>query len=155
MNEYAEAEWRQALQARGKDWVKAELQKRPGQPNDVVYDIVFEEPFPTRDFCLQWCAEEDNKLFHLSWQTYAAFIAFFIAVCCCVAGVQGLNSQQDQASAVASAPVTAPRVMPSAPPNFGEANADDAHFAGESGQSLPSICAYYQTYQPDECKPQN
>jgi len=154
MDEYAEAAWREGLKARGKDWVKAELQKRPGQPSDVVYDIVFEEPLPTRDFCLQWCAEEENRLFHFSWQTCAALIAFFIAVCCCVAGVQGLNSQQYQTSA-APAAAAAPRVMPSAPPNFGEANSDGPHFAGESDQRVPDICAY-QTYQTDECKqPQN
>lgn len=155
MDAFAEATWRQALKAKGKDWVKAELQKRPGHPNDVVYDIVFEEPLPTRDFCLQWCAQEENKLLHVSWHTYAALIAFFITVCCCVAAIRGLNPQQDQTHAVAAARVASPRVMPSAPPNWGESNSDGAHFAGESDHRLPDICAY-QTYQTDECKqPQN
>lgn len=155
MNEFAEAAWRQALKAKGKDWVKAELLRRPGHPQDVVYDIVFEEPLPTRDFCQQWCAEEENKLFHVSWHTYAALLAFFITVCCCVAAVKDLNSQQAQTPAGASAGVASPRVIPSAPPDFGEPNATGAHFAGESDHRLPDICAY-QTYQTDECKqPQN
>lgn len=156
MNEFTENAWRQALKAKGRDWVKAELLKRPGQqPQDVVYDIVFEEPFPTRDFCLQWCAEEDNKLFHVSWHTFAALVAFFITVCCCVAAVKDLNSQQNQTSAVAAARVAAPRATTSEPPNSGEANSNGAHFAGESDHRLPDICAY-QTYQTDECKqPEN
>jgi hypothetical protein len=151
MNQYVETTWRQALKAKGKDWVRAELQRRPGHPQDVVYDIVFEEPLPTRDFCQQWCAEEENKMLHLSWHTYAALVAFFITVCCCVAGVRGLTSQQTQASAVGATRVAAPRIMPSEPPNYGEANENGAHFAGESDHRLPDICAY-QTYQTDECK---
>lgn len=155
MNEFVEIAWREALKAKGKDWVRAELQRRPGQPQDVVYDIVFEEPLPTRDFCLQWCAEEENKLFHISWHTLAALIALFITVCCGVAAVNSLNSQRTPPSAVAAAQAPAPRVMPSEPPNYGAANASGAHFAGESDHRLPDICAY-QTYQTDECKqPQN
>jgi hypothetical protein len=155
MNEFAETVWRQALKAKGKDWVKAELQKRPGNPQDIVYDIVFEEPFPTRDFCQGWCAEEENKLFHLSWHALAALVAFFITVCCCVAAVNALNSRQAQTSAVASARQAAPRVMTSEPQTTGEPNTSGAHFAGESDHTLPGICAY-QTYETDECKqPQN
>jgi hypothetical protein len=154
MNEFPEITWREALKAKGKDWVKAELQKRPGHPQDLVYDIVFEEPLPTRDFCQRWCAEEDNKLFHVSWHTFAVLAAFIVTVCCCVAAVNALSSYHAQPPAAASAEAPAPRAMRSPPPTNNEPNSTGAHFAGESEHPLPGICAY-QTYQSDECKPQN
>jgi hypothetical protein len=49
-----------------------ELRRRAGQVGDVMYDIVFEAPLPTRQFCEQWCAEEDNKAFRISWHTKLA-----------------------------------------------------------------------------------
>jgi hypothetical protein len=159
MNEFTEIAWRQALKAKGRDWVRAELQKRPGQPQDPVYDIVFEEPLPTRDFCHQWCAEEENRLFHMSWYTWVVLVALFLTVCCCFAAIRGVTSYQAQTSAVASGGVAAPRQTSSGPPPNEEpdANSTGANRAGqsESGQALPDICAY-KTYETDECKqPQN
>lgn len=154
MNELTETAWRQALKAKGRDWVRAELQKRPGHPEDAVYDIVFEEPFPTRDFCQQWCAEEENKLFHMSWYAGAVLVAFFVTVCCCVAAMRGLSSYQAQTPAVASVGVTASREMRSGPPTNSQSNSTRANFDGESEHTLPGICAY-QTYETDECKPRN
>lgn len=153
MNEFAEIVWRRALEAKGKDWVMAELQRRAGHPSDAVYDIVFEEPYPTREFCQQWCAEEENKLFHVSWHTYAVLAAFIVTVCCCVAAVKGLNSQQAQTSPVAVSGGATATPMRSGPPTNAEPNSITAHFAGKSARRLPDICAY-QTYQTDECKPQ-
>ena len=46
----AEIVWRKALQARGRDWVMSELQTRPGRHEDIVCDVVFEQPYPTRAF---------------------------------------------------------------------------------------------------------
>ena len=48
MDEQTEAVWRKALQARGKDWVMSELHRRPGLPEDALYDVVFKEPYPSR-----------------------------------------------------------------------------------------------------------
>jgi hypothetical protein len=154
MDEFAETVWRQALKAKGKDWVKAELQRRPGYPQDVVYDVVFEEPFPTRDFCQQWCAEEDSKLFHVSWHTFAVLAAFIVTVCCCAAAVSALSSYHAHTPAAALAGAPAPRAMRSEPPD-NEPNSTGAHFAGESEHHLPGICAYETSYQSDVCKPQN
>ena len=52
----SETVWRAALMARGKDWVMAELRRRPGGPGDAVYDVL-RSPLPTREFCQRWCAE--------------------------------------------------------------------------------------------------
>jgi hypothetical protein len=57
-----EAKWREGLERKGTDWVKRELQTRAGQPDDVVLDVVFEEPYPNRDYCQRWCTERDNKM---------------------------------------------------------------------------------------------
>ncbi len=75
-----EAVWREALKAKGKDWVMAELQERPGRPDDALYDIVFEAPLPTREFCQRWCAEEDNRLFSFTWQKKAALVFLILTV---------------------------------------------------------------------------
>jgi hypothetical protein len=68
-----ETEWRAALKARGVDWVKAELMRRPGRPDDIVYDVVFKDPYPTREFCERWCVDEDNSVLHLSGRSLAIF----------------------------------------------------------------------------------
>src|SRR5579863_3841211 len=78
----AEETWRKALHARGTEWVQAELRRRPGRPEDTLYDVVFEEPYPTRQFCLNWCAEQDNRLFRFSGTTIAALGVFVLFVVC-------------------------------------------------------------------------
>jgi hypothetical protein len=72
--------WRKALDAKGRDWVSAALRQRPGQPGDVVLDVVFEEPYPTREFCQRWCAEQDNRMFHLSGHAIAIIVASIVLV---------------------------------------------------------------------------
>jgi hypothetical protein len=62
MSAQDETRWRQALESRGRDWVAHELQLRTGQPNDYLWDVVFEAPHPTREFCQRWCAEQENKI---------------------------------------------------------------------------------------------
>ncbi len=57
-----EQKWRAGLARKGRDWVLRELQRRAGQPDDAVLDVVYEEPYPTRDFCQRWCTEQDNKV---------------------------------------------------------------------------------------------
>jgi len=104
----AETVWRKGLQARGKDWVLSELHRRPGQPEDVLYDVVFKEPYPTRAFCFQWCAEEENKVFRMSWHTYAMIIAMALLIVSILKGISALddeaaNVQLLQAKAMAPA----------------------------------------------------
>lgn len=89
-----ETVWRKGLQARGKDWVRSELHRRPGQPEDVLYDVVFKEPYPTRAFCFQWCAEEENRVFRMSWHTYATIIALALLI---VSILKGISAWDDEA----------------------------------------------------------
>jgi hypothetical protein len=88
-----EAAWRKALEAKGRDWVDAELRKRAGQPDDVVLDVVFQEPYPTRAFCQRWSAEQDNRMFHLSGHAKAIIIAFVVLV---VFGIKAINSWENR-----------------------------------------------------------
>jgi len=94
-----EAAWRKALQARGREWVAAELKRLPGQPRDRLLDVVFEEPHPTREFCQQWCAEEENH-FHLSWSTLGAGALLVIVVAC--GGSGGLRARRETNESSAS-----------------------------------------------------
>jgi hypothetical protein len=165
-NPFVEAAWRKALEVRGRDWVMAELRRRPGRPQDVVYDIVFEQPYPTRDFCEQWCTEQDNKLFHVSWQLFVMIGVAAVAVVCGFFGAAGIisprvpapalsmASRQGQAGGEAYAGNSASGTIYSTPQQQ-TANQTGASFGAASGSSarprLPSVCDY-QTYQSAECK---
>jgi len=89
MEEHSEGAWRKALDAKGRDWVVAELRRRSGQPNDVVLDIVFEEPYPTREFCQKWCTEQDNRMFHPSGYSIAIIVASLLLI---AFGIKLVNS---------------------------------------------------------------
>jgi len=93
VDEHLEVAWRRALQVKGKDWVAAELQRRPGQPGDPVYDLVFEEPYPTREFCQRWFIEEDNKIFRIAGSTKAFLIGFVVFAGLCFMAVNSWNDK--------------------------------------------------------------
>jgi hypothetical protein len=101
-----EGVWRKGLQARGKDWVKSELHRRPGQPEDTLYDVVFKEPYPTRAFCFQWCAEEENRVFRVSWHTFATIIALVLLIVSILKGI-GAWSDAEQSLQALNAQTTA------------------------------------------------
>ncbi len=84
--------WRTALQARGRDWVLSELNTRPGQPDDLLYDVVFEPPYPTREFCQRWCVEDDNTFLRLSTSTKAALCALVLFILFAAMGIHSLTS---------------------------------------------------------------
>jgi hypothetical protein len=47
--------WREALEKKGLDVVRHQLDLRPGRPDEVLYNIVDEPPYPDRAFCEDWC----------------------------------------------------------------------------------------------------
>ena len=103
-----ETEWRKALQARGRERIRAELETRAGAPDDVVLDVVYEPPYPTREFCQRWCAEQDNRMFHLSGYSKAALIALLLLTTFVIKAVVSWNSlpvnQQSQMQLQAKRP---------------------------------------------------
>lgn len=165
---FVETAWRKALEARGKDWVMAELCRRPGRPQDVVYDIVFEQPYPTREFCEKWCIEQENKLFHVSWQLFVMIGLAAIAVICGFFGAAGVMSPRVPAPAVpmvASAGQSGGRGNVANAPSgtiystpqqaVGTQTGSYTSYGSDSGSAtgtrLPSVCDY-QSYQTAECK---
>jgi hypothetical protein len=96
-----EAKWREGLKLKGPDWVKRELQTRVGQPDDVVLEVVYEEPYPTRDYCQQWCTEQENKMGGPSIPTVVAMLLMVIVI---IAGVMFTVRNFDRPQRVQSPP---------------------------------------------------
>jgi hypothetical protein len=94
--------WRAALRTKGRDWVLAELNTRPGLPQDPLHDVVYTPPYPTREFCQRWCVEVDNQYLRLSGSTIALL---------CGLGILGLFI----AMGVYSWSEVAPEHLPNAP----------------------------------------
>lgn len=163
MDDRAETIWREALTTKGRDWVMGELRRRAGQSGDAMYDIVFEDPLPTRQFCEQWCAEEDNKIFRISWHTKLAFILLILFVICSFRAVQSWNqpdpaqSPQSMSSGAVSsvaAPSASSPMTNDIPSMSSTSSANSSSGSTSSGSnSLPSICAYAK-YDTAQCKVQ-
>jgi hypothetical protein len=167
MDDRREIAWRAALQERGKEWVVSQLRTRPGRPDDIVYDVVFEAPYPTRAFCVQWCAEQENKIVQFSWHVYAAIFMLLLVVVCFWQAVGGWKSHElsvaRQQAQSAPAPVTPAQVGSSAAnvdvgiPNSysqpGGSSASSSSGASSSGGNPPSLCNYI-SYDTTRCPAQ-
>lgn len=102
MSESDEVRWSDALQARGADWVRAKLRERPGRPDDVVFDVVFVEPLPTRAFCQTWCARADNRVFHLSGHGKGVAILLIVLVAFLLRAVSSITDEPARPAQFAS-----------------------------------------------------
>jgi hypothetical protein len=96
--------WRAGLQAKGRDWVLAELRMRAGQPGDPLYDVVHESPHPSREFCLRWCVDVDNAYFRVSGSTKAAIGALVLFALFLAMAVRTLNRTESAQQQVAPSP---------------------------------------------------
>jgi len=148
-----EADWRAALEVRGREWVAAELKRRPGQPHDPLLDVVFEEPYPTREHCQQWCAEEENRFHPWSWSTIAAGALLVMVVVCAMHAVSSRRgqetAQQIQAMANAAA-ATSPAPLPMSAPLTNDVPTSNSSSTPTAATSLPAVCAY-QSYPTAAC----
>ena len=157
MADGSETVWRAALMAKGKDWVSAELRRRPGQPGDAVYDIVFEDPLPTREFCQRWCAEEESRLVRFSWEKIAALVFLVLTIVCAVGAVKSWNDTPPPQSRSAAAMKSPPQAGKGRGSNqiTNDVPGSTSPRAGSSaaGSSPPTLCAY-QTYATAACKTQ-
>ncbi len=158
MDALTELAWRKALMTRGKEWVTSELRSRPGRADDVLFDVVFEPPYPTRSFCEQWCAEQDNKIFHLSWHSYAAIAMLILFVICTLHAVGSWNEHALLAAHENNAPLAA------SPERTGGSGSDfsvslpKSYSSPDSSSSSastnpPSLCSYI-TYDTTRCPTQ-
>jgi hypothetical protein len=148
-----EAVWRKALQARGREWVAAELKRLPGQPRDPLLEVVFEEPYPSREFCQQWCAEEENRLHLLSWSTVAAAALLLIVVVCAIHAVSSRNEQKAAQSPRASETarvVSSPAPGARSAPLSNDTPTTSRSRAPSASPSPSTLCAY-QSYPTAGC----
>jgi hypothetical protein len=155
MDALTELAWRDALRAKGKEWVASELRTRPGRPDDVLFDVVFEPPFPTRAFCEQWCAEQDNRIFRMSWQSYAAIAALVLFIICFWQAVGRWNDHalvaarenyapaavQPERTGGSGSDFSVSLPQPYSPPNSSSSSAST---------TPPSLCSYI-TYDTTRC----
>jgi hypothetical protein len=88
---FDEQTWREALERKGKDWVTRQLRTRYGQPEDLLIDVVYAEPYPTREFCQRWCSSQENKLFSMSINTKIVLVVIVVLVCISTLAVSALN----------------------------------------------------------------
>jgi hypothetical protein len=171
MDDQTETAWRVALQQRGKEWVLSELRTRPGRPDDVVYDIVFEAPYPTRDFCARWCAQQDNKLFRMSWPSYAAIAMLLLFIVCFCQAVGSWNARELAIARHLDAPLPAePSRVGSSGSDFSAAipgsqstpagsgaatssSGNSSSSSSSSGSSSPPLLCGYITYDTMRCPP--
>ena len=172
-----EGVWRKALQARGKDWVRSELHRRPGRPEDTLYDVVFKEPYPTRAFCFQWCAEEENRVFRVSWHNFATIIAMALLIVSILKGISAWNdAEQNLQLLSAQTTANAGRSKSGSGSGSGNTLTNDIPSMSTSsstgttssspgtttscsalttGQSSPSSTCGYITYASPRCQHQN
>jgi hypothetical protein len=159
MYDQSETAWRAGLQQRGKDWVLSELRTRPGRPDDAVYDVVFEAPYPTRAFCAQWCAEQDNKLFRMSWHSYAAIAMLLLFIVCFMQAVGGWNARERAVARNLNAPpAVEPAAVGSSGSDFsaaipGSQSTPASGSSSSSSSSSPSSLCSYITYDTTRCPP--
>ena len=166
MDNLTETAWRAALQQRGKEWVQSELRTRPGRPDDVVYDVVYEAPYPTRAFCMQWCAQQDNKLLRMSWHSYAAIAMLLLFIVCFCQAVGSWNHREVTAARHLDAPLpAAPARVGSSGSDFsvaspgsqstpasGSSSTSSSNSGSGSSSSVSSLCSYI-TYDTMRCPP--
>lgn len=154
MDDLTETAWRTALRVRGQEWVMAQLRTRPGRPEDVVFDVVFEAPYPTRAFCLNWCAEQDNTIFRMSWHSYAAIAMLVLFIVCFCQAVAGWNDHALVQARQPNAPLSAaPQRAATGAPNVSDTipNPYAAPDSGSSSSSSPSSLCGYITYDTARC----
>jgi hypothetical protein len=143
--------WREGLERRGKDWTLRALNSRHGQAGDAVLDVVFVEPYPNREFCQRWCAEQENRMFSMSGHTTAIIVTLIVLAAVSTMAVSALENYrppQEGYASVNPAPsgeVTAPTnsITDPVPSVTGNTSSVTTH--------PPGLCAY-ATYQTAACK---
>jgi hypothetical protein len=149
---HQEGIWRMALERRGRDWVARELQARFGQPEDEVLDVIFEQPYPTREFCQRWCAEQDNRVFSMSGNTIVIIAAFiFLIAVIARAVVSWDNYRPPEAESLSAGSGPPPRGGDTLQdPSSGPVPSADNGASSSPPQTSISSCTY-ATYPTAEC----
>ncbi len=94
MDRATEERWRAALKAKGMDVVQVELDLRPGRPEDLVYNVVDEPPYPTRAFCQNWCRGAPPPKFGPSGPTAMIVIMSVLIVVCVIRAITSYSPKE-------------------------------------------------------------
>jgi hypothetical protein len=122
-----------------------------------LLEVVFEEPHPSREFCQQWCAEEENRFHVVSWSTVAAGALLLVII---ISGIHAVSSRDEQRTAQTIQASAAARLAASPAPSTRSTplnndiptiGSSDASRASRSATTIvPSVCAY-QSYPTAAC----
>jgi hypothetical protein len=96
--------WCSAMERMGKETVQAELARRPAYPGERILDIVHEPPYPTREFCQQWCTEQDNVVLRFSKSTAIILTLVVVIAGCLVQVFSGSSAPPNRPMASAAPP---------------------------------------------------
>ncbi len=117
--------WQGAMKTMGRAAVEAELRRRPGRPKDLIDDIGGEPPYPTREFCEQWCIDQDNILFQFTPRTGVVLTLLVAVTACLLMAFSDFTSVPSGSAASAlgsgrpAAMADVPRSMAAAPVGYG------------------------------------
>jgi hypothetical protein len=87
--------WHAAMRSMGRPAVEAALRRRPGRPTDAVDDVGTELPYPTREFCEQWCTDQDNIVFQFSPRSGVVLGLFVVVFACLLRAYSDFGSMQN------------------------------------------------------------
>jgi hypothetical protein len=97
-----ETRWREALRAAGQSMVAATLAHYPGKPEDPVYNLALEPPYPPREFCQRWCEEQDSAgLSSITGTVAALLMVALLGVCVAAYSISGLMNPDTSTKKIA------------------------------------------------------
>ena len=140
MSTQDEVAWRAALELKGRDWAVRELRTRPGVPNDILLDVVYTEPHPTREFVQRWCSEQDNRIFAFSGHTIVIISVAAVLLAVTMGAIESLSSH-----------IPAQDTFSAASPRGGGGSSEPIVNTQNHMVSNPQTSCAFQTFATSEC----
>jgi len=104
-----ERRWRVGLEVAGRAAVEEYLRLYPGGPDDEMWDLPLEPPFPSRAFCQEWLLGNSRTV-----TAYRGLIVFFALTV--LIGVSYAGCRLGQLAGPTAPQVAAPPPGPTVPP---------------------------------------
>jgi hypothetical protein len=110
-----EQRWQTALKSVGRDELLARLARYPGGTEDRISNLPLEPPYPSREFCRQWCMKADDRSLKSSFNLAVVMALLGLAgvcfVSCTVAGL--LNPSPTRTpNSLATSPISSSMTPP-------------------------------------------
>lgn len=136
--ELNEDRWAFALRSVGREELMARLTRYPGRLQDPINDLPLEPPYPSREFCLNWCADEENRSVASNFNTAVVLGLLglmMVSFATCTVS-QLLGTSMDAASTQRN----------TTPPTPGSATPGSGSLAGQASSSPPPPGATFTPY---------